>query len=150
GRYARIPRQRFRTRRTRRDGQTLTYVLADQEVRLLQGKLRLRQVTRLMDNGHQTPILTSRRDLPAAQVAFRMFERWRQENFFKYLREEYALDALVDYEVEPDNPTRDVPNPARKALDKKLAEARAELNRLRTKYGSAAFANPEAVRRTMR
>ena len=61
---------------------------------MLKGKLRLRQVTRLMDNGHQTPILTSRRDLPAAQVAYRMFDRWRQENFFKYLREEYALDAL--------------------------------------------------------
>ena len=59
------------------------------------GKLRLRQVTRRMDNGHQTLILTSRRDLPAAQVAYRMFDRWRQENFFKYLREEYALDALV-------------------------------------------------------
>jgi hypothetical protein len=27
-----------------------------------------------------------------------MFDRWRQEIFFKYLREEYALDALVKYE----------------------------------------------------
>jgi hypothetical protein len=81
-------------------------------VRLLKGKLRLRQVTRLMDNGHQTPILTSRRDLPAAQVAYRMFDRWRQENFFKYLREEYALDALVEYAAVPDDPTREVPNPA--------------------------------------
>ena len=73
-------------------------MLADQGVLLLGGKLRLRQVTRLSDDGqHQTPILTSRRDLPAVEVAYRMFERWRQENFFKYLREEYALDALVDY-----------------------------------------------------
>jgi len=32
GRYPRIPRQRFQERRTRRDGRTLTYVLADQEV----------------------------------------------------------------------------------------------------------------------
>ena len=87
GRYPRIPRKRFHTCRTRRHGQTLTYVLADQEVRLLQGKLRLRQVTRLMENGHQTPILTSRRNLPAAQVAYRMFDRWRQENFFKVRRE---------------------------------------------------------------
>ena len=63
------------------------YVLADQEVRLLQGKLRLRQITRLMDNGHRTPMLTSRRDLSAALVAYRMFERWRQENFFKARRE---------------------------------------------------------------
>ncbi len=41
-----------------------------------------------LDNGHQRPIITSRRDLPAAQVAYRVFDRWRQENFFKYLREE--------------------------------------------------------------
>jgi hypothetical protein len=44
------------------------YILADQEVRLLKGKLRLRQVTRRKENGHQTPILTSRRDLSAPQV----------------------------------------------------------------------------------
>ena len=80
-------------------------------MRLLNGELRLRQVTRLKD-GHQTPILTSRRDLSALEVAFRMFERWRQENFFKYLREEYLLDALLDYAVEPADPTREVPNPA--------------------------------------
>src|ERR1035437_10477705 len=95
GHYPRIARRRFRPCRTRLNGKVTTYVLADQEVRLLQGKLRLRQVTRRMDNGHQTPILTSLRDLPAAQVGYRMFDRWRQENFFKYLREEYALDALA-------------------------------------------------------
>jgi hypothetical protein len=66
GRYPRIPHQRFQPHRTCRDGRTITYVLADQKVCLLKGKLRLRKVTRLMDNGHQTPILTSRRDLPAA------------------------------------------------------------------------------------
>jgi len=55
-----------------------------------------------VDNGHQTPILSNRRDLPVGQVAYRMFERWRQENFFKDLREEYALDALADYSVVPD------------------------------------------------
>jgi len=56
-------------------------------VRLLKGKLRLRRVTRRSDNGHQTPILTSRRDLSAARVAHGMFDRWRQENFFKVRRE---------------------------------------------------------------
>ena len=34
------------------------------------------------------------------------FDRWRQENFFKYLREEYALDALVEYATVPDDPKR--------------------------------------------
>ena len=150
GRYRPIPRRRFRAYRTRRDGGIIRYVLADQEVRLLQGKLRLRQVTRLIDNGHQTPILTSRRDLPAAQVASRMFDRWQQENFFKYLREEYALDALVEYAAVPDDPTREVPNPAWAALDAQLRQAYARLDRLQAQYGLEAFVNLEQQRRTMR
>ena len=150
GRYPRIARKRFQTCRTRRGGRTVTYVLADQEVRLLKGKLRLRQVTRLMDNGHQTPMLTSRRDLPAAQVAYRMFDRWRQENFFKYLREEYALDALVEYAAVPDDPTREVPNPAWGALDSRLRQAYAQLDRLQAEYGLEALTNLEEQRRTMR
>ena len=150
GRYPHIPRQRFQERRTRRDGRTTAYVLADQEVRLLKGKLRLRQVTRRMDNGHQTPILTSRWDLPAAQVAHRMFDRWRQENFFKYLREEYALDALVEYATVPDDPTREVPNPAWAALDAQLRQAQAQLDRLQAEYGLEALTNLEHQRRTMR
>jgi transposase len=150
GRHRRIARKRFQTCRTRRDGQTISYVLSDQEVRLLRGKLRLRQVTRLMDNGHQTPILTSRRDLPAAQVAYRMFARWRQENFFKYLREEYALDALVEYATVPDDPTREVPNPAWAAVDAQLRQAYAHLDRLQAEYGLEALTNLEDQRRTMR
>ena len=97
---------------TNDDGRCFTSVLAEQEVRLLKGRLRLRQVTRLSDDGHQTPILTSRRDLPPVQVAYRMFDRWRQVNFFKYLREEFALDALAEAAALPDDPAREVPNPA--------------------------------------
>ncbi|MGH8241587.1 MAG: putative transposase, partial [Steroidobacteraceae bacterium] len=123
--------------------------LADHGVRLLQGALRLRQVTRLKDR-HQTPILTSRRDLSALEVAFRMFERWRQENFFKYLREEYLLDALFDYAVEPADPRREVPNPAWAEADAKLRALREELRGLQEDYGFAALSNVERQRPTMR
>jgi hypothetical protein len=150
GHFSPLPRQRFRRQAGRLDGRQISYVLADQEVRLLQGKLRLRQVTRLSENGHQTPILTSRRDLSALTVAYRMFERWRQENFFKYLTEEYALDALVEHDVLPDDPTREVPNPARKALDEPLRAARAELLRLQAEYGLAAFVQLEGGACTLR
>jgi ribosomal protein L29 len=145
-----VPRRQFEEQRTIIDGRPVRYKLADQGVLLLGRKLRLRQVTRLSDDGHQTPILTSRRDLPAVEVAFRMFERWRQENFFKYLREEYALDALVDYQVVADNPTREVPNPLRAAIDAKLREARAELTRLQAEYGTQALENIERIYPTMR
>ena len=150
GRLPRIPRHRFRPRRLCVDGQSFTYVLADQEVRLLKGKLRLRQVTRLKDNGHRTPILTSRRDLSASQVAYRMFNRWRQENFLKYLCQEYALDALVEYATVPDDPHREVPNPARATVDAQLRQAQAQLDRLEAEYGVEALANLERQRPTMR
>jgi len=112
------------------EGQRINFVLADQEVRLLRGQLSLRQVTRLADDGHRTPILTSRRDLPAVQIAYRMFERWRQENFFKYLREEFALDALAEHRVEPDDPTREVLNPEWARVDAQLRQAYARWDRL--------------------
>ena len=150
GRYPRIPRSRFSPHTARCGGRKVCYVLADQEVRLLKGKLQLRQVTRRMDNGHQTPILTTRRDLAAAQVAYRMFDRWRQENFFKYLREEYALDALAEYAAVPDDPTREVPNPAWAALDAQLRQAWAWVDRLQSEYGLEALNNLEQKHRTMR
>ncbi|MGH7417464.1 MAG: putative transposase, partial [Candidatus Rokuibacteriota bacterium] len=150
GRFPRVGGGRFRKHSALIEGRQVRYELADQGVALLGGRLRLRQVTRLSENGHQTPILTSRRDLPAAEVAYRMFERWRQENFFKYLREEYALDALVDYAVEPDEPAREVPNPERRRLDGQLRHARAELVRLQAEYGRGVWANPEGRRPTVR
>ena len=79
-----------------------------------------------------------------------MFERWRQENFFKYMRQEFLLDALVDYQVEPDDPTRTVPNPERKRLDKEIRVARADVAKIEQIYGAAAADNPEKDRPTMR
>jgi hypothetical protein len=119
-------------------------------VRFLNGKLRLRQITRLCENDHQTQVLTSRWDLPDIEIAYRMFERWRQENFFKYMREEFLLDALVDYRIEAEDPTRTVPNPERRALDKQIREARADLAQLERGYGAAVADNVEQRRRTMR
>jgi len=150
GRFRRVARARFHLRRATFDGRKVSYVLADQRVRLLKGRFELRQVTRLTDDGHQTPIITSRVDLRDVEVAFRMFERWRQENFFKYLSEEYALDALVDYRVEPDDPAREVPNPRWNALDAELRRAREIVRHVFALYGVDAAANRESVRRTMR
>lgn len=149
GRCRKVPAKCFAEHQGVIDGRTIKYVLADQGIRLLGGKLRLRQVTRLSD-GHQTHVVTSRRDLSAIEVAFRMFERWRQENFFKYMREEFALDALADYAVEDDDPTRDVPNPRWAQIDAELRVARGELQRVTARYGLAAVTNEEKLRRTMR
>ena len=136
GRWRKLPRRKFQRRHAVIEGSRVDDVLADQEVRLLGGKLRLRQVTRLKGD-HQTPVLTSRRDLSAVEVAYRMFERWRQENFFKYMREEFLLDALVDYEIEPDDPAREVPNPMWAKADDKLKDVRARIAELQHAHFTA-------------
>ncbi|MCI0366608.1 MAG: hypothetical protein L0219_22315 [Phycisphaerales bacterium] len=145
-----INERRFVRRRAKLDGRWVAYDLHDQPVRLLNGKLRLRQITRLCEGGHQTQIMTSRWDLRDIEVAYRMFERWRQENFFKYMREEFLLDALVDYRIEPEDPTRTIPNPERRALDKQIRTARTELDQIERQYGAAAADNTERHRPTMR
>src|SRR5215472_8685439 len=150
GRCRHINERRFVRRRAVLDGRSVDYLLHDEPVRLLNGKLRLRQVTRLCDGGHQTTVITSRWDLRDIEVAYRMFERWRQENFFKYMREDFLLDALVDYQIEPEDPTRAIPNPERRALDKEIRTARADLTRLEREYGVAAANNAEQRRPTMR
>ena len=150
GRVRRVAEKRFVLRKARLDGRSVKYLLFDQPIRLLKGKLRLRQVTRLSENGHQTPVLTSRWDLLDIVVAYRMFERWRQENFFKYLREEYLIDGLVDYQVDPDDPQRSVPNPARKAVDKELRKARAAVKKIQESYGAAVLEHVQGGTATLR
>jgi hypothetical protein len=150
GKSRRIGAHRFVVRRLQIDSRTVEYRLHDQAVRFLKGKPRLRQVVRPTGDGHQTQVITSRWDLADIEAAYRMFERWRQENFFKYLREEFLLDALADYQVEPDDPTRTAPNPERRALDKDIGSARAAAAKLEQACGAAVVDNPEGRRPAMR
>jgi len=149
GAYAAWPVKAFRTVTGVVDGRRVSYELAERSTELLPG-FRMREVRRLCANGHQTAIVTTRNDLPIEVVAYRMFERWTQENFFRYMRQQFALDALVTYAVEPADPERTIPNPERKAVAKALATSRAALKELEHAYGQQARTNPEAQRPTMR
>lgn len=150
GRVRRVSEKRFVLRKAKLDGRAVKYWLFDQPALFLKGKLRLRQITRLCENGHQTPMLTNRWDVRDVHLAYRMFERWRQENFFKYMREEYLLDALIDYKVEADDPQRSVPNPARKAVNKALRKARAAVRKIKETYGTAVLKHLQGAASTMR
>jgi transposase len=90
--------------------------------------LTLRLVVRRSPDGHQTPILTNRTDLSQGQITYRMSARWRQENYFKYGREHFALDALDSHADQPDDLTRLVPNPAKARAKDQVADARADLH----------------------
>jgi hypothetical protein len=87
----------------------------------------LRQVTRLVParagGTRQIHVLTSRDDLPPGEVCWRMTSRWREENYFRYARTHFALDALDSHAAAPDDPDRMVPNPAKKTAAARIRAA---------------------------
>lgn len=128
--------ERFSKESRRIDGHRVTYEVADGEFQR-KGWPRLRCIAVKREDGRQTQILCNRYDLDAAVLAYRMFGRWKQENWFKYMGEEYALDVLVDYGTEPDDPNRLVVNPAWRTLVKNIATAREEVEAAEAVYGRA-------------
>jgi hypothetical protein len=56
-------------------------------------------------------------------VCWRLSSRWREENYFRYARTRFALDALDSYAATPDDPDRKVPNPAKKTAAARVRQA---------------------------
>ena len=77
----------------------------------------------------QIHILTTRTDLAAGEVIYRMGSRWRQENYFRYARMHFDLDSHDAYATTSDDPTRMVPNPAKKKAHRQVLAARAGYER---------------------
>ena len=101
----------------------------------------LRQVTRRVPARagaiRQIHALTSRDDLPAGEVCWRLSSRWREENYFRYARTRFALDALDSYAAAPDDPDRMVPNPARKTAAARVRQAEAAAQAAETARAAA-------------
>jgi transposase len=150
GKYRKWPRSAFAVVQGRVEGRRVSYELAQKTVRMRAG-FKMREVRRLRAEGaRQTAVLTTRWKMPMLEVAWRMFARWRQENFFRYMREHFALDALASRRVQPVDPTRSMPNPKRRKLEKRLASMRVQLQKLHSEYGARAFDNKESRRPTAR
>lgn len=115
------------------DGQAVHYLLAERSV-LLQKGFWMREIRRLCADGHQTALLTSRQDLTQVELAYRMFSRWRQENFFRYMRHQFALDGLVSYGVEAADYQRMVPNPQKRSAKAEIMTLQQELQKLESEY----------------
>jgi len=81
------------------------------------------------DATRQIHILSTRTDLPVEQVIYQMGSRWRQENYFRFARMHFDLDSHDAYATTDDDPTRMVPNPAKKKAHTKVLAARARYDR---------------------
>lgn len=152
----RLSEKEFKKHKWEVNGQKIEYELICKRVHIKyrsgrkKKKLLLRQVTRRSEDGHQTHIVTNDWDTPDVEIAYRMFSRWSQENFFKYMRERKDLDGLISYLMEEADSERLVQNPYREPLKRDLKKHRAELEKLMSRYGDLALENNEATRPTTR
>ena len=70
-----------------------------------------REVRKLSHNSHQTSIVTTHPNISTETVAGRMFARWSQENFFKYLIADYDFDKMIQFGIQELDPNKIVVNP---------------------------------------
>ncbi|MBF0530650.1 MAG: hypothetical protein HQK55_15570 [Deltaproteobacteria bacterium] len=59
----------------------------------------MREVRKLTESGHQTSLISTAYALPHIQLAIRMFSRWCQENFFRYMMQNFGIDLLSEYGI---------------------------------------------------
>jgi hypothetical protein len=113
----------------------------------------VREVRHLDGAGHQTSVLATTEQLSPEAVAGGMFARWSQENFLKYMREHYALDRLLSYQVEQMDETITVVNPAWRKLDRIVRSLAAKLSPKLARFGALNLPGaiePEAVERFLK
>ena len=134
------PQQDFRTLEVPIHGpagtSATTVDLAEQPIVLRNG-LTVRQIRRRLANGRQVPVITTHPQMPLVQVAGAMFSRWSQENFFKYMREQFNLDSLPSHDLAPLDPDAQVVNPVRRALEKTIRRLRSRLATARNRLAEA-------------
>ncbi len=113
--------------------------LAEKTIKL--DNVELREVRKKNNDSHQTSIVTTNKKLTTMLIALRMFARWSQENFFKYLIQDYALDKIVHYIVNEIDDDFEVVNPAYNKLTYQLKKIREKISRRNAKLYKLIYKN---------
>jgi transposase-like protein len=124
-------------------GETVRMKLAERGTRV--GKrpgLWVREVRKLGTNDHQVSIVSTNFSGDAAAQATALMARWSQENFFKYMREHFGLDALVQYGTEEIPATATVVNPAWQELNREVRKQHAEWKSLQKQQQNVGLTQP--------
>ncbi len=98
------------------------------------GGYRFREIRRQAEEGHQTSIVTTHPTLETAYIAGRMFGRWCQENFFRYLIKDYDFDKMISFGTEPVDPEKEIVNPQYRKLTHQLKKLREKIQRLEARF----------------
>lgn len=120
------------------NGEALTMELAERGSLVgAQDPVWMREVRKLTSSGHQTSLISTAYGQEGLQDAVALFSRWCQENFFRYMMEHYAIDALSEYRTEEIPETnRPVVNPAWRELDRQSRSAKGKLTQRQARFAA--------------
>jgi hypothetical protein len=106
--------------------------------------LWVREIRKLTSGGHQTSLISSAYGQLARDDAARLFSRWSQENFFRYMMEHFAIDLLSEYgtEVIPET-NRPVVNPNWRELDRQSRALKGKLVQRQARFAALTL-HPES------
>lgn len=114
-------------------GEITTLCLAERGT-FLSGKIWVREIRKLSEGNRQTAILSTDFISDFTKVAASMFARWSQENFFRYMRQEFNLDRLVDYNLNTISDTTKVVNPDYREVTSAINKRKTILTRRLAKF----------------
>ncbi len=134
-------------------GNEKTIELAERGV-LLQNKgskkkIWAREIRKKSKSGHQTSIITTNFKLSIIMIGLYMFARWSQENFFKYMMQEFGIDTLVSYIKEKISDTSVLVNPEYRALENIRRKLTSKLNTVKAKFSSLVLSNTPIEKKEM-
>ena len=142
------PEAEFRLQKVKLNGiQTVEMNLAERGSKLSNG-LWVREVRKLSQNHHQTSVISTDYISDLRSISVAMFSRWSQENYFRYMRQEYNLDALIDYKVESIDGTIQIVNPQYRKIDGQVRSKVGILNRRMIEFAATSFKkeiNPKKI-----
>jgi hypothetical protein len=123
------------------NGESVPMNLAERGTRLPKG-LWMREVRKLTASGEQISLVSTHKRLEAGALAAALFARWAQENFFRYMRQHYALDRLVEFGGEQISDTEVAVNPAWQTLNRTVRKQHEALKKARAQLAATNLTEP--------
>lgn len=99
-------------------------------------KIWLREIRKLRSDDRQTAIHSTEYLKNITALSAGMFSRWTQENYFKYMRQNFGIDKLISYSLEDIPATTEVVNPKYRDIDSEVRKNNSLLNRKLKEYGA--------------
>jgi len=113
-------------------GVNVKLMLAERNSLLGRNKVPVREIRKLAEGGRQISMVSTHPRAEGRRLAALLFARWSQENYFRYMRQHYGLDVLVERGTEEMPDTAFTVNPAWRTLNAEVRHKHAQVRRYKT------------------